>query len=73
MTYGTVSKLVVSFGSSWGRIRPAGESRQVFFNQAALVQPSEFAAMDEGQEVEFEEEDDRANGTHAVKVQRSRR
>jgi len=65
---GTVSKLVYTFGSHWGRIRPSGESREVFFNPACLDDPEAFGAMIVGQEVEFVEEMDRANGTHAVHV-----
>jgi cold shock CspA family protein len=65
---GTVSKLVHTFGSHWGRIRPSGESRDVFFNPACLDDPEDFDSIVVGQEVEFMEEMDRANGTHAVHV-----
>ena len=68
MTAGKVSKLVTSHGSTWGRIRPDGEAREVFFNPETLVEPSEYAGIVLGQDVEFEEEPDRANGTHAVRV-----
>src|SRR5436309_9941841 len=65
---GTVSKLVQTFGSHWGRIRPAGESREVFFNPACLDDPEGFGSLSVGMDVEFLEEMDRANGTHAIHV-----
>lgn len=68
MTCGKIIKLVRSFGSRWGRIQPIGGSRDVFFNQASLPDGSDFAALREGQVVEFDEEPDRANGTHAVRI-----
>jgi cold shock CspA family protein len=68
MIKGTISKLVHTFGSHWGRIRPAGESREVFFNPSCLDDPDDFGSMTVGQEVEFLEEMDRANGTHAIHV-----
>ena len=68
MINGTVSKLVVSFGSNWGRIRPRGELREVFFNSSSLMHPEEFAGLVEGQLVDFEEEKDLNNGTQAVKI-----
>lgn len=68
MKSGTVSKLVRSFGSMWGRIQPQGETQQLFFNQSSLVDPAHFAAMVEGEAVEFDEESDRANGMHAINV-----
>ena len=68
MTAGKVTKLVTSFGSTWGRIRPDGEAREVFFSPETLVDRSEYADMILGRDVEFDEEPDRANGTHAVRV-----
>jgi cold shock CspA family protein len=68
MTIGKITKLVTSYGSTWGRIQPVGETREVFFNPETLVDPSEYAALKVDQEVEFDEEKDRANGTHAVRV-----
>src|SRR5438034_8924585 len=65
---GNVSKLVHTFGSRWGRIRPSGESREVFFNPACLDDPESFDGMTGGQEVEFLQGMDRANDTHAVHV-----
>jgi cold shock CspA family protein len=68
LTRGSVSKLVSSFGSAWGRLAPEGEAREVFFNPESLLDPSEYDQMVLGHEVEFDEEPDRANGTHAVRV-----
>jgi cold shock CspA family protein len=68
MTYGRIIKLVRTYGSRWGRIRPNATERDVFFNQASLPDGADFAALREGQVVEFEEEPDRANGTHAVRI-----
>lgn len=68
MTKGTITKLVRTHGSSWGRIRPEGSSRDVFFNLASLSQPADFLELEEGQNVEFEEEHDRVNGTHALRM-----
>ena len=71
MTTGTVVRLVTSFGSRWGRIRPLGDERELFFNDASLVTPAEFGALAEGAQVSFDEERDLANGTRAVRVSRS--
>ena len=68
MIRGKIVKLVQSYGSTWGRIQPNGTSREVFFNQASLPEHADFAGLREGQVVEFDEEPDRANGTHAVHV-----
>jgi cold shock CspA family protein len=65
MTQGSVTKVVISFGSKWGRIRPEGASREIFFNPASLAEPSNFAAIQVGQDVEFDERSDRVNGSHA--------
>jgi cold shock CspA family protein len=68
MIIGRISKLVGTHGSAWGRIRPDGQTREVFFNPNTLADPAAYAALQLGQEVEFEEEQDRANGTHAIHV-----
>ena len=70
MKQGTVFKLVHTFGSKWGRIRPSGEDREVFFHPASLDDPAEFDRLAPGQRVLFLEELDRANGSHAVQVKR---
>ena len=65
---GKVTKLVRSYGATWGRITPDGETREVFFNAATLIERSDYDALALGQAVEFDEEPDRANGSHAVRV-----
>lgn len=57
-----------TFGSQWGRIRPDGDSRDLFFNAASLEEPSEFPSLAVGQSVEFDELPDQVNGGHAVHV-----
>lgn len=61
-------KLVQSFGSTWGRIQPEGSQRAVFFNGPSVAPEVGFADLREGQQVEFDEEPDRVNGSHAVRV-----
>jgi len=68
MTKGSIVKLVTSFGSRWGRIRAEGDSRDVFFNAASLEDSAEFDTMSVGQNVEFDEEPDLANGVHAINI-----
>jgi cold shock CspA family protein len=68
MTNGIIVKLVRSYGSRWGRIQPIGTSREVFFNQASLPEGADFDGLRDGQVVQFDEEPDRANGTHAVRI-----
>jgi cold shock CspA family protein len=68
MTAGKVSHLVTSYGSMWGRIKPAGEDREVFFNPESLTNRADYPALALGQDVAYDEEPDRANGTHAIHV-----
>jgi cold shock CspA family protein len=68
MSQGTVSKVVRSFGASWGRIRPDGEPREVFFNASTFVDASDYEQLAVGQRVEYDEEPDRANGSRAIRV-----
>jgi cold shock CspA family protein len=68
MTHGKIIKLVRSYGSRWGRIQPLGSQREIFFNLASIPEGADFASLRDGQLVEFEEEPDRANGTHAVRI-----
>lgn len=65
---GTISRLVSSFGSAWGQITPTDEARTVFFNTASLLRSAEFPGLFLGQDVQFDEERDLANGTHAVRL-----
>jgi cold shock CspA family protein len=69
MTRGHVTKLVRSFGSSWGRIQPEGETRDIFFNTASLRESAGFLTLSLGQEVDFCEVRDLANGSRAQDVQ----
>jgi cold shock CspA family protein len=68
MTQGSISKLVTSFGSRWGRIRPDGEVREIFFNVGAVRSGVDFMALFVGEAVEFEEHSDFVSGSHAEKV-----
>jgi cold shock CspA family protein len=68
MARGSVTKLVKTFGSQWGRIRPRGESRDIFFNTESLAKGVDFASVDVGQAVEFDEQADHINGSHAEHV-----
>jgi cold shock CspA family protein len=68
MAQGFITKIVTSFGSKWGRIRPRGASREVFFNAASLENAIAFSSVEVGQEVEFNELPDQVNGTRAVHV-----
>jgi cold shock CspA family protein len=71
VTKGSVTKLVTSYGSRWGRIQPTGESREVFFNSACVARTTDFFSLQLGSVVEFEEQSDQVNGTRAVEVQLS--
>jgi cold shock CspA family protein len=68
MARGSVTKLVKTFGSQWGRIRPRGESRDIFFNAESLDKALDFASVDVGQAVEFDERADHINGSHAEHI-----
>lgn len=68
MMHGKIVRLVRSYGSRWGRIQPFGTAREIFFNQKSLHDGSHFDELRDGQVVEFQEEADRANGTHAINV-----
>jgi cold shock CspA family protein len=73
MTRGSVARIVTSFGSEWGRIRPRDGAREVFFTPSSLRDPDEFHGLKVGEYVEFDEENDRINGTRATNVTRSQR
>ena len=68
MKRGTVTKLVNTHGSTWGRLRPTDEDREVFFNADSLAQPSDFSAIELNQEAYFDERLDRVNGSRAVNM-----
>ena len=65
---GSVTKLVTSFGSTWGRIKPDGETREVFFNAPSLADGVDFLSLEVGQAVQFDEHTDHTNGSHAENV-----
>jgi cold shock CspA family protein len=65
MIRGTVTKLVSTFGSQWGRILVDGTTRELFFNTQSLQEPSDFARLQVGQAVEFDAHADQINGEHA--------
>ena len=71
MTKGTITRLTNSHGSTWGYIQPAGTSRVVFFDLHSLSHEADFVNLATGQDVEFEEEVNRVNGTRAVGLVRS--
>ena len=68
MTRCSVSKVVTSYGSTWGRIRPQGDSREIFFNSASIDGTVDFSSIQIGQDVEFDECADHVNGTRAERV-----
>ena len=68
MSRGSVAKIVRSFGSEWGRIRPRDGAREIFFNLSSMQDPDAFHTLTVGEYVDFDEENDRANGTRAVHV-----
>jgi cold shock CspA family protein len=68
VTSGEITKVVRTHGSAWGKIRPQGATRNVFFNLASLVRKADFENLEAGQEVEFEEVSDQVNGSHAVNL-----
>ena len=70
MVAGSISRIVNSYGSQWGHVRPDREPRQVFFNVASLVEGIEFGSLALGDRVEFDEEVDRANGLRAIRMNR---
>ena len=68
MVAGTISRIVNSYGSKWGHVRPDREPRQVFFNVDSLVDGVEFTSLGLGDSVEFDQETDRANGMRAIRM-----
>ena len=68
MGRGSITKLVKTFGSRWGRIRPLDDSREIFFNAASFDEAVDFASLHVGQDVEFAERPDQANGSYAEHI-----
>ena len=70
MVSGAIVKIVDTYGSQWGHVRPAREPRQLFFNVDSLVKGVDFTTLAVGDSVEFDQEPDRANGLRAVHMRR---
>ena len=70
MVSGSIVKIVDTFGSQWGHVRPAREPRQLFFNVDSLVEGVDFSTLAVGDSVEFDQEPDRANGLRAIHMRR---
>jgi cold shock CspA family protein len=68
MTHGIISHLSHMFGTKWGRIGVAGADRECFFNRDSLLNPEDFAELGFGDEVEFDEQQDRTHGSRAVRL-----
>ena len=71
MVSGSIVKIVDTFGSQWGQVRPSREPRQLFFNVDSLVEGVDFTTLAVGDNVEFDQEPDRANGLRAIHMRRS--
>ena len=65
MTRGSVIKVVNSYGSTWGRIQPQGDGAEVFFNTPSFDEARDFATIEVGQAVEYDERADPVNGRRA--------
>ena len=70
MVSGSIVKIVDTYGSQWGHVRPAREPRQLFFNVDSLVKGVDFTTLAVGDSVEFDQEPDRANGLRAIHMRR---
>jgi cold shock CspA family protein len=69
---GTVTRFVTSYGANWGLITANGTSRKTFFNKRSFIDRDDIATIRIGEMVQFEEETDPVNGTHAINVRRNR-
>lgn len=65
---GTVTRRVTSYGANWGIVTAHGTSRKTFFNKHSYADQAYAEGLPAGSEVEFEEETDPVNGTHAVNL-----
>jgi cold shock CspA family protein len=68
MSRGEITKVVRSFGSTWGRVRHAGAEHESFFNLESMLNKADFANLRVGQEVEFDEAADQRIGTRALRI-----
>ena len=65
---GTVTKIVRSYGASWGRIAVEG-GQLTFFNESSFADPDDFDSLQEGAAVSFKLTDDPVNGSRAVAIE----
>jgi cold shock CspA family protein len=65
---GTVTKIVRSYGASWGRIAVTG-GPLTYFNETSFADADDFDALTEGDAVVFELVDDPVNGSRAVAIE----
>ena len=68
MSRGEITKVVRSFGSTWGRVRHAETEHESFFNLESMLNKADFANLRVGQEVEFDEAADQRIGTRALRI-----
>ena len=65
---GTVTKIVRSYGASWGRIAVT-DGPLTYFNETSFADSEAFDALTEGDAVAFELADDPVNGSRAVAIE----
>jgi cold shock CspA family protein len=65
---GVITRVTNAGDGKWGKVRHRGSSREVFFTSDDLVEPREFDKLAPGQQVEFQEQPDRAEGMRAVNL-----
>jgi cold shock CspA family protein len=65
MSRGVITKVVRSFGSSWGLVLPAGAKDESVFNRESMLNRADFERLRVGQELEFDLEADR---TRALRI-----
>jgi cold shock CspA family protein len=68
MSRGEITKVVRSFGSTWGRVRHAGAEHESFFNLESMLNRADFPNLRVGQEVDFDEAADQRIGTRALRI-----
>ena len=68
MNTGTVTKIVRSYGASWGRIAVEG-GQLTFFNESSFADPDDFERLQEGAAVSFKLTDDPVKGSRAVAIE----
>lgn len=68
MSRGVITRVVRSFGSTWGLVRAAEAEHDSFFNLQSMLNKADFANLRVGQEVEFDEEAYQPNGTRVLRL-----